>query len=74
RGREALSRDSRAVGALAAGPVGAAVGAVANAVLDKPMSGIGAKTYRITGPWAAPKVEVVAKHPAPATVPSAEGD
>lgn len=63
-----------AVGALAAGPVGAAVGAVANAVLDKPMSGIGAKTYRITGPWAAPKVEVVAKHPAPATVPSAEGD
>lgn len=48
-----------AVGAIAAGPVGAAVGAVANAVLDKPMSGIGAKTYHITGPWAAPKVDVV---------------
>ncbi|MFT4178931.1 MAG: YhdP family protein [Thermomonas sp.] len=48
-----------AVGALAGGPVGAAVGAVANAVLDKPMQGIGAKTYRITGPWAAPKVEVI---------------
>src|SRR5690606_5107236 len=40
-----------AVGALAGGPVGAAVGAVANAVLDKPMQGIGAKTYRVTGPW-----------------------
>ena len=63
-----------AVGALAGGPVGAAVGAVANAVLDKPMSGIGAKTYRITGPWATPKVEVVAKHAAPAAVPAAQGD
>ena len=56
------------------GPVGAAVGAVANAVLGKPMSGIGAKTYRITGPWATPKVEVVAKHAAPAAVPAAQGD
>lgn len=53
-----------AVGALAAGPVGAAVGAVANAVLDKPMSGIGAKTYRITGPWAAPVVDVVPRNSA----------
>lgn len=48
-----------AVGALAGGPVGAAVGAVANAVLDKPMSGIGAKSYRVTGPWASPKVETI---------------
>ncbi|MEG2942199.1 MAG: YhdP family protein [Thermomonas sp.] len=50
-----------AVGALAGGPVGAAVGAVANAVLDKPLQGLGAKTYRITGPWATPKVEVSAR-------------
>lgn len=50
-----------AVGALAAGPVGAAVGAVANAVLDKPMRDIGAKHYRVTGPWSAPKVELVAR-------------
>ena len=55
-----------AVGALAGGPVGAAVGAVANAVLDKPLRGIGAKTYRVTGPWASPKVDVVARS-APAT-------
>jgi uncharacterized protein (TIGR02099 family) len=55
-----------AVGALAGGPVGAAVGAVANAVLEKPLQGLGAKTYRVTGPWAAPKVEVSARgNPAP---------
>jgi len=34
---------------------------VANAVLDKPMRGIGAKTYRVTGPWAEPKVEAIAR-------------
>jgi uncharacterized protein YhdP len=50
-----------AVGALAGGPVGAAVGAVANAVLDKPMRGIGAKSYRVTGPWASPKVEAITR-------------
>ena len=48
-------------GALAGGPVGAAVGAVANAVLKKPLSAVGAKTYRVTGPWDNPKVEVMAK-------------
>jgi uncharacterized protein YhdP len=46
-----------AVGALTAGPVGAAVGAVANAVLDKPMRDIGAKRYRITGAWESPRIE-----------------
>ena len=48
-----------AVGAITGGPVGAAVGAMANAVLDKPLQGLGARTYRITGPWQSPKVEVV---------------
>ena len=63
-----------AVGALAGGPVGAAVGAVANAVLEKPLQGLGAKTYRITGPWASPKVEVSARGsppPRPASKPAA---
>ena len=60
-----------AVGALAGGPVGAAVGAVANAVLDKPMQEIGARTYRITGPWQTPKVEVVQRN---ATTPRASAD
>lgn len=50
-----------AVGAVAAGPIGAAVGAVANAVLKKPLAEMGAKTYRVTGPWKSPKVEVVGR-------------
>ncbi|WP_305804699.1 YhdP family protein [Stenotrophomonas sp. YIM B06876] len=47
------------VGAVAGGPVGAAVGAAANAVLSKPLGEIGAKTYKVTGPWKDPKVEVI---------------
>ena len=47
-----------AVGAIAGGPVGAAVGAVANAVLRGPLGELNAKTYRVTGTWDEPKVEV----------------
>jgi uncharacterized protein (TIGR02099 family) len=69
------------VGAVAGGPVGAAVGAAANAVLGKPLGTIGARTYRVTGPWKDPKVEVIeresapapAPQPAPATPPAASG-
>ncbi|RNF86356.1 YhdP family protein [Montanilutibacter psychrotolerans] len=50
-----------AVGAIAGGPVGAAIGAAANAVLNKPMGRLAAKTYRVTGPWKEPKVEVVGR-------------
>lgn len=50
-----------AVGALAGGPVGAAIGAAAGAVMSRPLGGIGAKTYRVTGPWAEPKVEVMTR-------------
>jgi uncharacterized protein (TIGR02099 family) len=53
------------VGAVAGGPIGAAVGAAANAVLSKPLGEIGAKTYRVTGPWAEPKVEVIDRDSAP---------
>ena len=53
------------VGAVAGGPVGAAVGAAANAVLSKPLGQIGAKTYRVTGPWAEPKVDVIDRDEAP---------
>ena len=48
-----------AVGALAGGPVGAAVGAVANAVLRRPLGEMNARTYRVSGTWKDPKVEVV---------------
>jgi uncharacterized protein YhdP len=41
--------------------VGAAIGAAANAVLQKPLGAIGAKTYRVTGPWKDPKVEVISR-------------
>ncbi|PPU93596.1 YhdP family protein [Xanthomonas albilineans] len=61
------------VGAVAGGPLGAAVGAAANAVLSKPLDMIGARTYRVTGPWKDPKVEVIAREsarpPAPVNVP-----
>ncbi|MEH6416020.1 YhdP family protein [Pseudomonas sp. CGJS7] len=50
-----------AVGALAAGPIGAAIGAAANAVLQKPLGSLASKTYRVTGPWKEPKVEVVTR-------------
>ena len=60
-----------AVGAVAGGPIGAAVGAVANAVLKKPLGEMGAKTYRVTGPWKSPKVEVLGREQsrAPAAAP-----
>ena len=58
-----------AVGAITAGPVGAAVGAVANAVLRKPISEMGAKVYRVTGPWKQPKVEVGERASAPPPAP-----
>ncbi|MCL1633140.1 TIGR02099 family protein [Luteimonas sp. SX5] len=48
-------------GALAGGPVGAAIGAAANAVLKKPLGQMAAKTYRVTGPWKEPKVEVIGR-------------
>ncbi|MBJ7574293.1 YhdP family protein [Luteimonas sp. MC1828] len=55
-----------AVGALTAGPVGAAVGAVANAVFERPLGRVGAKVYHVTGPWKDPKVEVQVREPPPA--------
>lgn len=58
-------------GALAGGPVGAAIGAAANAVLNKPLGNIGAKTYRVTGPWKEPKVEVISRQ-TPAASPVKE--
>lgn len=63
-------------GALAGGPVGAAIGAAANAVLRKPLGQIGAKTYRVSGPWKDPQVDVVNREAersgqAPAQAPAA---
>jgi len=62
-------------GALAAGPVGAAIGAAANAVLQKPIGEMASRTYRVTGPWKEPKVEVVSGQAgqAKAAEPAPEG-
>lgn len=59
-----------AVGAITAGPVGAAVGAVANAVFEKPLGRMGARTYHVTGPWKDPKVVVEGREAPP---PAATG-
>ncbi|WP_041764886.1 YhdP family protein [Pseudoxanthomonas suwonensis] len=58
------------VGAVAGGPVGAAVGAAANAVLARPLGGIAARTYHVSGPWKEPKVEVVERETVPAVQPA----
>jgi uncharacterized protein YhdP len=50
-----------AVGAIAGGPMGAAIGAAANAVLQRPLGQLGAKTYHVTGPWKDPEVKVVSR-------------
>lgn len=50
-----------AVGAIAGGPVGAAIGAAANMVLKKPLGQLAAKTYHVSGPWKQPRVDVVAR-------------
>ena len=52
-----------AVGAIAGGPMGAAIGAAANAVLRKPLGELSAKTYRVSGPWKDPAVEVIGRGP-----------
>ena len=61
-----------ATGAIAAGPVGAAIGAAANVVLSKPLGSMAAKTYRVTGPWKEPKVEVISREESRAALPLAE--
>lgn len=47
-------------GALAGGPVGAAIGAAANLVLRRPLGQASARSYRVTGPWKSPQVQTVA--------------
>lgn len=50
-----------AIGAVAGGPIGAAVGAAANAILQKPIGQMAAKKYHVTGPWKNPDVKVLPK-------------
>jgi uncharacterized protein YhdP len=64
-----------AVGFLVGGPVGAAVGAVAQGVFNKPLKQSTRVVYHVTGPWDKPIVMVIEMGPAkspPAAVPPAE--
>jgi uncharacterized protein (TIGR02099 family) len=60
-----------AIGLLAGGPAGAAVGAMAQAVLQRPLKQSTRVVYHVTGPWAKPLVKVVEKGPSHA--PAADG-
>ncbi len=52
------------VGALAGGPAGAALGAVAQSVLQRPLGQMSRTLYHLTGSWAEPKTEVIERGPA----------
>ena len=52
-----------ALGLLAGGPAGAAVGAMAQAVLQKPLKQTTRVVYSVTGPWQEPVVKVIEKGP-----------
>jgi uncharacterized protein YhdP len=52
-----------AIGLVLGGPAGAAAGAMAQAVLSKPLKQTTRVLYRITGPWAKPVVKVIEKGP-----------
>jgi uncharacterized protein (TIGR02099 family) len=59
------------VGALAAGPVGAAAGLVLQGVLGRPMGKALGSTYRVTGSWEKPQVTVVSREAPRAPPPTA---
>jgi len=65
------------VGAVAAGPVGALAGVLAQGVLKKPLDEMASATYQVQGGWDDPKITLVSKskpnrsgtQPAPETTP-----
>lgn len=61
------------VGALAAGPAGAALGAVAQAVLQKPFKQITRTLYRVNGSWDQPDIDIIERGPARPAAPDEPG-
>jgi uncharacterized protein (TIGR02099 family) len=53
-----------AIGAIAAGPAGAALGAVAQAVLQRPIKQMARTLYRVQGSWSTPAIDVIERGPA----------
>jgi uncharacterized protein (TIGR02099 family) len=62
-----------ALGFLVGGPAGAAVGAVAQGVFNKPLKQTTRVVYHVTGPWAKPVVTVIEKGPAKAGAAAPNG-
>ena len=60
------------VGALIAGPVGAAALLIFRAIFKKPLSGIGRASYCVTGTWAEPMVEKLSEEQLQKGAPCAE--
>jgi uncharacterized protein YhdP len=58
-----------AIGAIAAGPAGAALGAVAQAVLQQPIKQMARTLYRVQGSWAEPDIDVIDRGPAQSSAP-----
>ncbi len=54
------------VGAVAAGPVGAALGWVMQRALEKPLGNAARRRYRVTGPWQKPVIVHLRRRQAPA--------
>lgn len=52
-----------AIGAVTAGPAGAALGAMAQAVFQAPLKQATRTVYTVQGPWAQPEVDVVERGP-----------
>jgi uncharacterized protein (TIGR02099 family) len=65
-----------ALGALAGGPAGVALGALAQAIFKSPMQKMGRTQFRVTGPWSDPQVEVIERGAGgeAATPPDAQAD
>jgi uncharacterized protein (TIGR02099 family) len=53
-----------ALGALAAGPAGAALGAVAQAMFQQPIKQMARTVYRVQGSWDKPEIDVIDRGPA----------
>lgn len=61
------------VGAIAGGPIGAAVGAVTQQVLKKPLGQVTRTVYSVKGPWKKPEVAVIERGPARAAPQRRQG-
>ena len=59
-----------ALGMLAGGPAGVAIGVVAQAIMQKPLKQTTRVLYHVTGPWAKPQVDVVERGPKRTTPPT----